>query len=236
MTSPMAPITRPTTSGVVPVAVTSSGPVTAASTPRAVNSSRNRSASGVRTITADDEAAVSSASGELAMTGPGRRSRCGRRSGRLRRSGWRRGPSPRRPGAQEAAASGRLGVEAVGGLVEDRDRRLAEEGGGQAEPLAHAEPDADTSRRARSAGLGQRVVGSPGRQPGGRREDAEVIDGPAARVEADAFNTAPTWRAGSSSSRTGAADVAAPALGATRPSSMRSVVVLAGTVRSRGSR
>ena len=45
-----------------------------------------------------------------------------------------------RLGAQQVAQpADPLRVEAVGGLVEDQDPRVAEQGGREAEPLAHAE-------------------------------------------------------------------------------------------------
>ena len=82
-----------------------------------------------------------------------------------------------------------FGVEAVGGLVEDEHRRLAEQGGGEAEALAHAEREAaDAAVRVLGHGhLGQRLVDPLRRQPGRRGEDAEVIDRPAAGVEAGRF-------------------------------------------------
>ncbi len=82
-----------------------------------------------------------------------------------------------------------LRVETIGGLVEDEHRRLTEEGAGEAEALAHAEREAtDTAVRVLSHGhLGQRLVYPLRRQPGRRGEDAEVVDGPTAGVEAGGF-------------------------------------------------
>ena len=193
MTSPMAPITRPTASGVVPVAVTSSGPVTAASMPRAVSSSRNRSASGVRTMTAEARRG-----GELGQRGAGDQPALVQDHdvvdglGDLREQMTRHDDGA--PGVGLAAQEGpqpvhALRVEAVGGLVEDEHRRLAEQGGGQAEALAHAEREpADTSTSVLGhADLGQRIVDPLRRQPGRRSEDAEVIDGPTAGMEAGRF-------------------------------------------------
>ena len=193
MTSPMVPITRPTASGVVPVAVTWSGPVTVASMPRA--GQLQPEAVGVGRANDDGRAGPG---GELGQRGAGDQPALvedhdvvdGLGDLGEQVAGHDDGASGVGLAAQEGPQPVHaLGVEAVGGLVEDEHRRLAEEGGGQAEALAHAEREAaDTAVGVLGHGhLGQRLVDPLRRQPGRRGEDAEVIDGPAAGVEAGGF-------------------------------------------------
>ena len=88
--------------------------------------------------------------------------------------------------AQEAAQpADALGVEAVGRLVEDEDARVAEQRGGQAEPLAHAHA---SSRRPagvprRDADELEHLVDARVRHARGGGQDAQVVAAGAARVE-----------------------------------------------------
>ena len=122
-----------------------------------------------------------------------------------------------------------FGIESVGGLVEDEHRWLAEKGGGQAEALAHAEREtADTSAGVLGHGhLVERLIDPLGRQSRGRGEDTEMIDRPATRVEAGGFQHGTDLAGGLVEIDVASpSNVAVPAVGVTRPSSMRSVVVL----------
>ncbi len=76
-------------------------------------------------------------------------------------------------------------VQAVGGLVEDQDARVAEQCGGEAEPLAHAQreaADAASSRRGQIDLREHRV--HPGGWDAAREgEHAQVVAGGASRME-----------------------------------------------------
>src|SRR5829696_8181003 len=95
--------------------------------------------------------------------------------------------SRRGVGAQELAQpADAFGVEAVGGLVQDEDVGIAEERGGEPEPLTHPEREAadPSAGGARQADVGEDLVDAVIREPGGGGEDAQVVPGPAAGVEA----------------------------------------------------
>ena len=79
-----------------------------------------------------------------------------------------------------------FGVEAVGGLVEHEDLGVAEQGGGEPEPLTHAEreaADASPSNRGQPD-VGEHRVDPLVGQAGGGGEDAQVLAGPAPGMEA----------------------------------------------------
>ena len=88
--------------------------------------------------------------------------------------------------AEEAAQPlDALGVQAVGRLVEDQHRGVAEQRGGQGEPLPHAEGVAPGPA---VAGVGQpdldeHLVGARQREPGGAAVDPQVVAARAGGVE-----------------------------------------------------
>ena len=90
--------------------------------------------------------------------------------------------------AQEVAQpADALRVQAVGRLVEHEHRRVAEQRGGEPEPLAHAEGElADLPARAAAARstVREHLVGAALREAGRRGEHPQVVAGGAARVEA----------------------------------------------------
>jgi hypothetical protein len=89
--------------------------------------------------------------------------------------------------AQQAAQPvNALGVQTVGRLVQDQDLGVAEQGGGQAQPLAHAqgEPADPPMGRLGQANLSQDLVGPGQGQTGGGGDDPEVVAGAAAGMEA----------------------------------------------------
>ncbi len=96
-------------------------------------------------------------------------------------------PTLGRAVAQEAAQPGDpLRVQPVGRLVQDQDRRVAEQRAGQAEPLPHA---AGVGADAARAGIGQadqleHLVGPPVRQAAGAGHHPQVVASGAAGVEA----------------------------------------------------
>ena len=103
-------------------------------------------------------------------------------------------PSSARPRRKAAQPVDALGVEAVGRLVEDQDLGVAEQGGGQAEALAHAEREAADP----AAGVGGQpdlveglVDPVPG-QPGGGGQDPQVVAARRPGWKLDASSTAPT--------------------------------------------
>ena len=64
--------------------------------------------------------------------------------------------------------------------------RVAEQGGGEPEPLPHAEgePARPGARRRGQVDLVQHLVDPAAGRPRGRGQDAQVVAGPSARVEA----------------------------------------------------
>ena len=79
-----------------------------------------------------------------------------------------------------------VGVEAVGRLVEQQDLRVAEEGAGQGEALAHAEREAAGALVGGrlEADLGQDLVDPVGRDVAHRGHGPQVVPGRAAGVHA----------------------------------------------------
>ena len=123
-----------------------------------------------------------------------------------------------------------LGVEAVGGFVEDEDLGVAQQSGGEGEPLAHPEGELpDTA----VGGLGQvdeveDLVDPVGCGAAGKGGDAEVVAGGAPRVGEGRLQGGADHM-----ERLDQVGVAAPVdrgralrSASTRPRSMRSVVVL----------
>ena len=132
--------------------------------------------------------------------------------------------------AQEAAQpADALRVEAVGGLVEHEHGRVAEQGRGQAEPLAHAEREAADV----AAGVLRQPdeLAAPGRggRPAGRPRWRAPAGGCGRCGRGGSRSppaASPPARVGSSSSSYRLpSKVAVPEVGATSPSSMRSEVV-----------
>ena len=79
-----------------------------------------------------------------------------------------------------------FGVETVGGLVQHEDLGLPEQGGGEPEPLTHAQREAaDASPGDPGQGdVGEHLVDPIVGQTGGGGEDAQVLAGPAPGMEA----------------------------------------------------
>jgi hypothetical protein len=108
-------------------------------------------------------------------------------------------PARRRPRPQERAEPADAArVEPVGRLVEDQEPRVAEEGRGQAEALAHAQRVAADPA---AGGLGEpddvEDLGDPAaRQAGHRRERVQVGAGGAARVRAAGLDVDADQRGG----------------------------------------
>ena len=102
-------------------------------------------------------------------------------------AGDEHGASRRGVAAQEVAQPvDAFGVEAVGRLVQDEDVGIAEERGGEPEPLPHAEREAaDTpTGGALQPDLGEDLVDAVVGETGGGGEDAQVVAGSAAGMEA----------------------------------------------------
>jgi hypothetical protein len=101
--------------------------------------------------------------------------------------------------AQEVAQpADALGVEAVGGLVEDEDAGVADQRSRDAQPLTHPERvalDRATAGRGESH-QGKDLVGPLKRNAAGPADDAQVVAPRAARCAALPSSTAPTWRIG----------------------------------------
>ena len=145
-TMPVAAMIGPTASGVVLAAITVSGPSAWAVMPGRCEGRERRAASGVRTRTdrggSLEQLAQRAPSGQAA----GRQDEdvvdgLGRLGQQVRRH--EHDAALGRVPAQEAAhPRDALGVEAVGGLVEDQDVGVAEQGPGQLEALAHAHREA----------------------------------------------------------------------------------------------
>ena len=183
--------------------------VTAA--PSARSSSRRRPTSGPATRTP-----AARCGHQLGRAAPARPSGRGgsrrprRRSARPRRArGWRRARrAPPRERAQEVAQpADPLRVEAVGRLVEHQHARVAEQRGGESEPLAHAErvalraaPAASRSSTS-SSSSSTRARGSPAARASVRRWLRPLRPG----CSMPPSSTAPTVPIGSDSSRVGAA-------------------------------
>jgi len=125
------------------------------------------------------------------------------------------------PADQAAQPVDALRVEAVGRLVQDQDVGVAQQGGGQAEALAHPEreaPDPPAGGRGQPRLL-QDLVDPRRGQPGRGGQDPQVVASRAARMEPALLQHGPDPPGRPSM-------VAAPEVGATRPSSIRRVVVL----------
>ena len=136
---------RPTASLVAPWASTRSGAASSAWMPRA--SSAAAQCGGVGGADTHDRAIAE----EFRQGGVGDQSAAGQDDdvvdglGDLgqQMAGDEHGASRRGVGAQEVAQPvDAFGVEAVGGLVQDEDVGVAEEGGGEPEPLPHAQREA----------------------------------------------------------------------------------------------
>ena len=86
-------------------------------------------------------------------------------------------PSAARSAQEVAQPADALGVEAVGGLVEHEDPRIAEQRGGEAEPLGHAEREAAGAPPGGVAEVDEleHLVGARERDPALGREHAEVV-------------------------------------------------------------
>ena len=132
--------------------------------------------------------------------------------------------------AEEAAQPlDALGVQAVGRLVEHQDGGVAEQRGGQRQPLPHAE---GVAAGPAVAGVGQahldeHLVGA--RTAGGRRPGSRRAGGCGRSAPGGTPSRAPRRRcaAGSGSAAYGVpSNVAVPASGCISPRSIRSVVVL----------
>ena len=139
-------------------------------------------------------------------------------------------------GDQLAHGGGRLGVEVVGGLVDQQHRRVGEQRAGDREPLLHAvRPavdgivaavgEADVGQHRAGAGVG-RLLAHPV-QAGEEREVLDAGDALVGRAVARRARGRPSragragpWRRRCPATRT------VPAVGSTSPASVRSSVVL----------
>ena len=142
-------------------------------------------------------------------------------------------PGPARPGSVSSCADplDALGVEAVGRLVEDQRVRVAEERGGEPEPLAHAErepADAPPGHLGQPDHRQHLVDPAPARGRLPRRRHQQVVAGRCATGGRRPRRAArPTSRAGSRDAAVRAAVERGRArVGAVEPRSSRIVVLL----------
>ena len=204
---PSLAMSGPTTSGVVPSATTTSPPsrrtdvgawsTDARTRPPPRGQRTRRSASGVRTRTLVVAPWRSWSSGPSATQSPTGQDDdpvdgLGGFGQQVRRH--EHDPALGRVPAQEAAHPGdALGVEAVGGLVEDQHLGVPEQGPGELEALAHPErePTHLAVPVAPEADELEHLVHAPGVDPGHGGDDAQVVAGRARRVESRRFEHAP---------------------------------------------
>ena len=132
--------------------------------------------------------------------------------------------------AQEVAQpADALGVEAVGGLVEHEDPGIAEQRGGEAEPLGHAEREAAgaAARGVAEVDELEHLVGARERDARLGREHPQVVAGRAGRMGGGLEHDADLRQRVGAARRSGTPwIVAVPEVGVTRPTSERRVVVL----------
>jgi hypothetical protein len=122
-----------------------------------------------------------------------------------------------------------LGIEPVCRLVEHQQPRPAQQRAGDAQPLAHAERVAadPAAGRSRELDLLEHLVHARRRDPGRRREHAQVVPPRAGGMEALRLEDRPTVPSGSRSRAYGCPSTSAsPEVGRRSPSSARSVDVL----------
>ena len=138
-------------------------------------------------------------------------------------------PWPREVPQEAAQPADALGVEPVGRFVQDQHPRVAEQRGGQAEPLPHAEREAagPAAGERGEADEREQLVDAASGDAGGRREHPQVVAPGPPGWKLVASSAAPTARA----ARAGRGSCArrswrVPAVGVTSPSSIRRVVVL----------
>ena len=123
-----------------------------------------------------------------------------------------------------------LGVQAVGGLVEDEDLGVAEQRRGEREPLAHAHASSLPTRRVAACSSSTSASTSSTREAGSagqRGERPQVVAPRAAGVEArDLQRRADGARRVVEPPVGAAEDLRLPAVGRASPRTIRSVVVL----------